>query len=170
MHSKDVIVSLPKPGRKARGLTLIETVLACIMLSLIIISVLGLLGSLLVASTKSSDSTAATFVANYLLDSARNDGPPHPDGGEKTGVREMRTHELDIPMQYQYRLTWTKVGEPHTFVHHTTHETRAGVFSTTLYHVKVEVWWMVDDPDAGRAEGGGRRSLVQERLIQVGRR
>ena len=152
--------------RKSRGLTLIETMLSLIMLSLLIVGLLGLLGSLLVSSTKSSDTTGGTYAAQYLLDQATTGDPPV--GGVEEGVKSLRTHELEHPLNYQYRLEWTLVGplKRYTPVSGTTRDTQ---FGTQLFHVKATVWWMVENPEDGRAEGGGKRTVTMERLIKVGK-
>ena len=148
------------PGRvKVRGLTLLETMLALIMLSLLIVGVLGLLGTLLVASTKSTDNTAATFVAQYLLDSA--EGAPAPAEGVREGVEKLHSHEENHPVDFRYRMTWTLLAAA----------TRYGggssrvQFGSDMYRVEVTVYWMVGDPDEGRAEGGGLRKVTMERII-----
>lgn len=156
---------LSRPNRCARGLTLIETMLALIMLSLLIVGVLGLMGSLLVASTKSADTTGGTFVGQYILDQGRTQGPPNPDGGVVEGVRPMQTHELDKPVNFNYRAEWTLIGKNKQYL------SSEGAwedteFGSRIYQVKVTVWWMVENPDEGRSEGGGKRSVVLERLIE----
>ena len=145
------------------GLTLIETMLALIMLSLLIVGVLGLLGSLLVASTKSTDMTAGTFVGQYLLEKAKVDGPPTPEGGIVEGTEQILSHEEERPVNFRYRMEWTLVAERDSYFVHTTKAKNQ--FGADLYHVEVQVWWMVENPDDGRAEGGGRRTVTLERLI-----
>lgn len=151
-------------GHRGRaGLTIIETMLALILLSLLIVGVLGLLGSLLVASTKSTDMTAGTFVGQYLFEKAKSVGPPDPSGGVLDGTEQLLSHEEERPVNFNYRMTWTLVGERDSY-------TVGGVdyqnqFGASLYHVEVQVWWMVNEANEGRAEGGGRRSVTLERLI-----
>ncbi len=147
------------------GLTLIETMLACIMLSLIIVSVLGLLGSLLVASTKTSDSTAGVFVAQYVLDKCTSAGPPSPTGGSEEGTRKLLTHELDHPLDFHYRADWRLIGEPGSYLD-AQGRRQTNQFAKALYHVRVTVWWMVEDAEDMRLEGGGRRSVLLERVIE----
>ena len=150
-------------AHKTRGLTLLETMLALIMLSLLIVGVLGLLGSLLVASTKSTDTTAGTFVAQYLFDRASETGPPDPAGGVIEDTEQLHSHEEEQPVNYRYRMEWTKVGEATSYYVGTKKE--RSQFGPDLWHVKVTVWWMVENPEDGRAEGGGRRTITMERLI-----
>ena len=152
-------------GKRGRpyGLTLIETMLALIMLSLLIVGVLGLLGSLLVASTKSTDMTAGTFVGQYLFERAKVDGPPTPEGGIVEGTEQILSHEEERPVNFRYRMEWTLVAERDSYFVHTTKAKNQ--FGADLYHVEVQVWWMVENPDDGRAEGGGRRTVTLERLI-----
>lgn len=150
-------------SHRTRGLTLLETMLALIMLSLLIVGVLGLLGSLLVASTKSTDTTAGTFVAQYLFDQASETGPPEPTGGVAEGTEQLHSHEEGQPVNYRYRMEWTKVGEATTYFLGSRRE--PSQFGPDLWHVKVTVWWMVENPEDGRAEGGGRRTITMERLI-----
>lgn len=150
-------------SHRTRGLTLLETMLALIMLSLLIVGVLGLLGSLLVASTKSTDTTAGTFVAQYLFDQASETGPPEPTGGVAEGTEQLHSHEEGQPVNYRYRMEWTKVGEATTYFVGSRRE--PSQFGPDLWHVKVTVWWMVENPEDGRAEGGGRRTITMERLI-----
>jgi hypothetical protein len=148
---------------KQRGLTLLETLLALIMLSLMIVGVLGLLGSLLVASTKSTDMTAGSFVAQYLFDEATVKGPPKPDGGTAEGVHKLYSHEEALPVDFRYRMVWTKIGEAATYIADGSSERVK--FGPDLFHVEVTVWWMVENPDDGRLEGGGKRTVTLERLI-----
>lgn len=150
-------------SQKERGLTLLETLLALIMLSLLIVGVLGLLGSLLVASTKSTDSTAGTFVAQYLFDRASVTGPPTPEGGTVDGTEELHSHEEGLPVKFRYRMEWSKIGEAQTY--YIGSRNARSQFGPDLWHVKVTVWWMVENPDDGRAEGGGKRTLTMERLV-----
>lgn len=150
-------------GKKVRGLTLIETMLALIMLSLLIVGVLGLLGSLLVASTKSTDSTAGTFVAHYLFEKARTDGPPDPSGGVVEGTEQLYSHEEERPVNFRYRMAWTLAAPSSTY--YAESRTNRSQFGSDLYHVEVMVWWMVENPEDGRAEGGGKRTVTLERLI-----
>lgn len=149
--------------RDQRGLTLIETLLALIMLSLLIVGVLGLLGSLLVASTKSTDTTAGNVVAQYLFDKAKVMGPPGPEGGTTNGVEQLFSHEENQPVNFRYQLEWTRIGEAATYRVGTSRQ--RAQFGSDLWHVKVTVWWMVENADDGRAEGGGRRSIVMERVL-----
>lgn len=151
------------------GLTLIETLLALIMLSLLIVGLLGLLGSLLVSSTKVSDHTAGTYAAQFLLEKAASGGaPPAPDGGFSEGTYQLLNHETVRPVDFHYRLDWSLIGEP---AHYTLHGApRERQFGTRFYHVKCTVWWMVENPEDGRAEGGGRRTLSLERFIKVNKR
>jgi len=139
--------------------------LALVMLSLMIVGVLGLLGSLLVASTKSTDATAGTFVAQYLLDEAEITGPPDPAGGVVEGTEELFSHEEERPTVFRYRMIWTKVGEAETYT--ASGKTERVQFGPDLFHVTVKVWWMVENPEDGRAEGGGRRTVTFERLISA---
>jgi hypothetical protein len=158
------VVCFPGLGKKGQaGLTIIETMLALIMLSLLIVGVLGLLGSLLVASTKSTDMTAGTFVGQYLFEQAKANGPPDPAGGEETGTRQVFSHEEERPVNFEYRMTWTLVGERGAYYKGSTKNLNQ--FGADLYHVEVQVWWMIKNPEDGRAEGGGRRTVTLERLI-----
>lgn len=161
-------VNYPSPRTthtSRRGLTIIETMLALIMLSLMIVGVLGLMGTLLVGTTKSTDTTAGTFVGQFLLDDARNTGPPTLNGGVVEGVRPMQTHEEGFPVNFNYRMEWTLVAEPRQFLN-AQNRLEDTEFGTRLYQVKVTVWWMIEDPTDGRGEGGGKRSVILERLIE----
>lgn len=138
------------------------------MVSLLIVGVLGLMGNLLVASTKSTDMTAGTFVAQYLFEKAKTDGPPSPVGGIQDGTKQIYSHEENRPVDFLYRMTWTLVAEREEY------DTAGGPvpaqFGSELYHVEIQVWWMVSrpedgEPEQGRAEGGGRRTVILERLI-----
>ena len=149
--------------RGQAGLTLIETMLALIMLTLIIVGVLGLLGSLLVASTKSTDMTAGTFVGQYLLEGAKITGPPDPAGGMQDGTEQIYSHEENRPVNFQYTMNWTLIGERASY--YAESKKNKNQFGAELYHVEVQVWWMVKNPEDGRAEGGGRRTVTLERLI-----
>jgi hypothetical protein len=149
-------------------LTLIETLLALLMLSLMIVGLLGLMGSLLVSSTKVSDSSSGIYLAEYLLEQAATGSPPDPDGGTEEGVKSLLNHENKLPLDYHYRLEWTKIGDSETYTSFDG-TTREGQFGTRLFHVTVTVWWMIENPQDGRAEGGGKRSLTMERLIKVGK-
>lgn len=156
-------------ARRKKGLTLIETLLALIMLSLLIVAILGLMGSLLVASTKSTDSTAGTLMAQYLFERASTVGPPEPDEGTgeqiQTGVEQLLSHEEHRAVDFQYKMVWTKIGEAETYTLGTA--TQESQFGPELFHVEIQVWWMVENPEDGRAEGGGRRTVTLERLISV---
>lgn len=134
--------------------------MALIMLSLLIVGVLGLLGTLLVASTKSTDNTAATFVAQYLLDSA--EGASVPKGGVSEGVEKLYSHEENLPVDFRYKMTWTLLAGADTYG-----AGKKQQFGADLYRVRVTVFWMVDDPDQGRAEGGGLRKVTMERLVSI---
>lgn len=139
--------------------------LALIMLSLMIVGIMGLMGSLLVATTKSTDTTGGTFVGQYLLDEARTTGPPTIAGGVVEGVRPMQTHEEGLPVNFNFRTEWNLIGPARQFVN------AQGVrqnteFGTRLYQVKVTVWWMTENPNEGRGEGGGKRTVTLERLIE----
>ncbi len=152
-----------------RGLTLLETLLALLMLSLLIVGLLGLLGSLLVSSTKASDSSAGIYAAQYLLEqAATSDRPPTPTGGQETGVRKLLNHETTHPVDFHYKLDWTLVGDIARFESAIADETRDAQFGARLFHVKATVWWMVDNPDDARHEGGGKRTVTLERIIKVG--
>lgn len=148
-----------------RGLTIIETVLALIMLSLMIVGVLGLMGNLLIGTTKSTDSTAGSYVGQHILEEARNTGPPAVDGGVVEGSRPMQTHELDLPVNFNYRTEWKLIADAPMYNNNGVRETVK--HGSRLYQVKVTVWWMVENPTDGRAEGGGRRSVTLERLIEI---
>lgn len=150
------------------GLTLIETLLALVMLSLLIVGLLGLLGVLLVSSTKVSDSTAGTFAAQFLLEQAATGSPPSPEGGTEEGVRQLLNHEIQQPVDFHYRLDWTKIGDTRYYSPRGA-ETREAQFGTRLFHVKCTVWWMIENPEDGRAEGGGKRTVTLERVIKVGK-
>lgn len=137
------------------------------MLSLLIVGVLGLLGSLLVASTKSGDNTAAVLVAQYRLDRAAT-APIDQHAGAASFVVEGKesrfSHEENHPVDFNFRETWTLIGQAATSPGHGSGSQR-NLFSPELYHVEIVVWWMVDNPDDGRAEGGGKRSVTLERVI-----
>lgn len=137
------------------------------MLSLLIVGVLGLLGSLLVSSTKASDASAGTYAAQFLLERASVSTPPTATGGSEEGVHSLLNHESTHPVDFHYRLDWTLLGEAASYSSLGTR--RESQFGTRLYHVKCTVWWMVENPEEGRAEGGGRRSVILERLIKVGK-
>jgi hypothetical protein len=108
-------------------------------------------------------------VAQYLLDQAKVGGPPKLEDGSLTavveGVEELFSHEEQIPVKFNYRMTWTQVGPAETYTVKGKEE--AVRFGPDLYHVKVLVWWMIDNPEDGRAEGGGRRAVEFERLIST---
>jgi type II secretory pathway pseudopilin PulG len=145
-------------------LTLIETMLAMIMLSLLIVGLLGLLGSLLVSSTKVSDASAGTYAAQYLLEEAATSGPP--SGGVKEGVHKLLNHENNLPVDFNYRLDWTLLADAAQYTL-AGGETRKVQFGARLFRVKCTVWWMVDNPEDGRAEGGGKRTVTLERIIRA---
>lgn len=154
------------------GLTLLETLLALVMLSLLIVGLLGLLGSLLVSSTKSSDSSAGVYLAQYELEQAASAGsPPAPEGGLQTFERKRFNHELDHAVTFQVALDWTLLKEiPRYTPANAPDESREFQFGARLYHVKATVWWMVENPEDGRAEGGGKRTVTLERIIKVSAR
>ncbi len=135
------------------------------MLSLMIVAVLGLMGNLLVGTTKSTDSTAGTYVGQHLLEEARNSGPPNLDGGIVEGVRPLQTHEEDLPVNFNYRMEWRLMADAPLYNNGGTPETVK--YGSRLYQVEVTVWWMVENPTNGRAEGGGKRSVTLERLIEI---
>lgn len=148
-------------------MTIIETLLALVMLSLLIVGLLGLLGVLLVSSTKVSDSTAGTYAAEYLLEHAATGGPPDPSGGTEEGVRKLLNHENTLPVDFNYRMVWTRIGDARYYTPPT--GSREVQFATRLYHVKCTVWWMVDNPEDGSSEGGGKRTVTLERIVKVGK-
>ena len=150
-------------GGGQRGLTLLETLLALIMLSLLIVGVLGVLGSLLVASTKSTDTTAGTFVGQELLERASTTGPPAVEGGVVEGVEQLFSHEEERPVNFRYRMVWTLAAEGSSYFLGSSKQ--RSQFGSDLYHVEVTVWWMVENPEDGRAEGGGKRTVTLERLV-----
>lgn len=147
------------------GLTLLETMLALIMLSLLIVGVLGLLGSLLVASTKSTDTTAGSFVGQYLFSEAAVNGPPKDGSMVEEGIEELLSHEEDIPVKFHYRINWTLLAPAKTYAGGGPGGRKKVQFGPDLYLVEVTVWWMVENPEDGRIEGGGRRTVSLERLI-----
>jgi type II secretory pathway pseudopilin PulG len=149
-------------------LTLIETLLALVMLSLMIVGLLGLLGTLLVNSTKASDASAGTYAAQYLLEQAANGGPPTPEGGSQEGVRPLLNHENKLPVDFHYRLDWTRIADAQYYTPENG-ASREVQFGTRLYHVKCTVWWMIENPEDGRAEGGGKRNVSLERIVKVGK-
>ncbi len=155
-----------------RGLTLLETLLALVLLSLLIVGLLGLLGSLLVSSTKSSDSSAGVYLAQYELEQAASGGtPPAPEGGLQTFDRERFNHELEQAVIFHVALDWTRLGDiPRYTPTHAPSESREFQFGARLYHVKATVWWMVENPEDGRAEGGGKRTVTLERIVKVSAR
>lgn len=157
----DLYERMVRGGR--RGLTLLETLLALIMLSLLIVGVLGVLGSLLVASTKSTDTTAGTFVGQDLLERASTSGPPAVEGGVVDGVEQLFSHEEAKAVNFRYQMKWSLVAESSSYYAGTS-KIRSQ-FGSDLYHVEVTVWWMVENPDDARAEGGGRRTVTLERLV-----
>lgn len=153
---------------RVRGLTLIETLLALIMLSLLIVGVLGLLANLLVASTKSTDMTGGTVAAQYLFEEAAVNGPPMPNEAEELvqeGVHQLYSHEEHRPVNFRYRTVWTLIGDSESYFL-AGNKTKTQ-FGPELYHVEIVVWWMVENPEDGRAEGGGKRTLTLERLIKI---
>lgn len=163
------MVSMGRLDKTERGLTLLETLLALLMLSLLIVGLLGLLGSLLVSSTKASDSSAGVYAAQYLLERAAiSDSPPTPTGGVETGVRKLLNHETTHPVDFNYKLDWTLIGDISSYHSTATDTTRDAQFGARLFHVKATVWWMVSNPDETRHEGGGKRSVTLERVIKVG--
>jgi hypothetical protein len=133
-----------------------------------IVGLLGLMGVLLVSSTKVSDSSAGTYAAQYLLEEAATGGPSDPDGGTEEGVQKLLNHENTLPVDFQYRLEWTRIGDS-TYFTPSGGGTRETQFGTRLYHVKCTVWWMIENPEDGRAEGGGKRTVSLERIIKVGK-
>lgn len=157
-----------------RGMTIIELLLALIILSLLIVGVLGFLGSLLTASTKSTDTTAGVLECQYLLDAAKNPlenlGPPAPAGGVREGVREVFSHEEHLRVKFHYRMNWELIGSPTQFTtidsdgDSVLHDLQ---FGSNLYRVSIEMWWMNERPDEGRAEGGGKRTVNLERFIRI---
>jgi type II secretory pathway pseudopilin PulG len=150
-------------------LTLIETLLALLMLSLLIVGLLGLLGSLLVSSTKVSDQSAGTYAAQYLLEQASTGSPPDPAGGTEEGVRRLLTHENTLPVDFNYRLEWTLLSDIRSYSPASGTGRREVQFGARLYRVKCNVWWMIEAPQDGRAEGGGKRTVTLERIIKVGK-
>lgn len=149
----------------SRGLTIIETLIALLMLSLLIINLLGLLGALLVNATKTSDSGAGIYAAQYLLEQASSTGPPSPPGGISEGVLPLLNHESKIPVPFHYRLEWTKIGDPAQLAS----SGRNVQFAATLYHVTATIWWEIDNPESTSNQGGGRRTVSLERIIKVGK-
>lgn len=140
------------------------------MISLMIVGLLGLLGSLLVSSTKASDSSAGIYAAQYVLEEAASGGaPPEAGGGVTEGVHALLNHEDEHPVDFHYRLEWTLMGEPRYYTNPRDGSPRESQFGTRLYHVKCTVWWMIENPEDGRAEGGGKRTVSLERLIKVGK-
>lgn len=160
-----------RPLNTARnhGLTLLETLLALVMLSLLIVGLLGLLGSLLVSATKSSDSSAGVYLAQYELEQLANGGaPPAPEGGNVTYQRERFNHELERPLTFTVSIDWTLLGDiPRYSPASAPEESKEFQFGARLYHVKATVWWMVEKPEDGRAEGGGKRTVTLERIVKV---
>lgn len=157
------------------GLTLLETLLALILLSLLIVGVLGLLGSLLVASTKSTDNTAGLMVAQEVLDDAEFQGYPSPSrnlqlsaDGVWKGVKRLYSHEESYPVEFKYDAVWSKLGDAYTY-ELAGRKTRVQ-FGSILYRVDVTVYWMGDDPEAHRAEGGGLRKVRLERIVACERK
>ena len=153
-----------------RGMTIIELMLALIMLSLLIVGVLGLMGSLLTASTKSTDTTAGVLECQFLLDNAKVTGPPSPAGGITEGVREVYSHEEHTPVDFNYRMEWELIAAPGQFAtvgadgESVLHDLQ---FGSNLYRVTVQMWWMIDSPEQGRAEGGGKRNVTLERFVTI---
>lgn len=147
--------------------------MALIMLSLLIVGVLGLLGSLLVASTKSSDNTAGLVVAQEVLNDAESLGYPAPSADLKPmgnglwkGVKRLYSHEEHIPVEFKYDAVWSKLGEASQY---NLAGTKTKVqFGSTLYRVDVTVYWMVGSSDQHRAEGGGLRKVRLERIVACG--
>lgn len=162
-------MSRPRTTGQIRGLTLLETLLALVMLSLLIVGLLGLLGSLLVSSTKSSDASSGVYLAQYELERiSRGGAPPAPEGGRQTFDRERYNHEMERPVTFHVALDWTLMGDiPRYTPTNDPSTSKEFQFGARLYHVKATVWWMVDNPDGGRDEGGGRRSVTLERIIKV---
>lgn len=137
-----------------------------IMLSLLIVGLLGLLGSLLVSSTKVSDASAGTYAAQYLLEEASTGSPPSPTGGIQEGVRKLLNHENKLPVDFNYRLEWTLLADSPSYTP-VGGSTRSAQFGARLYHVKCTVWWMVENPEDSRVEGGGKRVVMLERMIRA---
>lgn len=150
---------------RAAGLTIIELLLAITMLSLLIVGLLGLLGRLLTNSTKASDFAAGTYAGQYLLEKARSEGPP--TGASPVTKKDVITlfnHEEKQPVEFHYEMVWTKIGAPAVDT-----DGKLAKFEASLYQVKITLWWMVENAEDGRAEGGGKRTVSLERIIKVGK-
>lgn len=139
-------------GRRARGLTLAELALAMALLALLILSMVGLFTTLLASSTKSSNLTAGTLVAQRVLQRAVDGGPPFEGDGE----HRLAMHEGQAATRFVYSITSEQLYAP------------PGPLGAEASLLTVQVYWWVGDPGEAR-RGSGRLSTELQRVVHVTR-
>lgn len=145
---------------RRKGITLAEVILAVGLLGLILVSVIGLFQSLLSSTTKSSDLTTATALAEDRLNELIAQRPIY-----------LSTYGVDFPTQVLQQGVYV-----HDSADQTTFYTQANpevlyddpaVGKT--YYLEVEIFWGTADPTARAATraGQGLQSIKMGRVVYV---
>ena len=143
-----------------RGVSLAEVMLAVGLLGIILISVIGLFQNLLTSTTKSTDLTAATVMAQERLNELVAAQPIH-----------LATYGTDFPTQVIGQGIYAHDSQSQTtFYHKATPELLKDEpgFGRT-YYLEVQVFWNTADPNvvAKNRMGQGQQSVKMGRVVYV---
>lgn len=136
---------------RLRGLTVLEFLVAMAILALVVLFVGALFGQLLAASAKTSDLTVGAALAQKRLDEIVADGSYVVSGGP---VQELvYTQDSDTQTTFVEQVTTTPIYLP-------------APSTEPLFHVRVDVWWWENSPQATR-RGMGKLSTSISRVVEA---
>ena len=142
------------------GVTLAEVILALGLLGIILVAVIGLFQNLLSSTSKSTDVTAATVIAQERLNELVAGQPAY-----------LSTYGMDFPTGPMAQGIYTHDSQSQTtYYHQATPELlkdEAGFGRT--YYLEVQVFWNTADPTqvAKNRAGQGQQSIKMGRVVYV---
>lgn len=147
-------------GRRRHGVTLAEIILALGLLGIILVCVVGLFQNLLASTTKSSDLTVASVLAQQRLNElvgqrAQNLADYGMDFPADVVSREIYTHDSSTATTFHQRATSELL-----FIDPDVGKT---------YFIEVQVHWASTDPNQASANkaGQGQTSVKMGRVVYV---
>lgn len=139
---------------KAFGLTLLEVMIAMLLLATLFLSLTGLFTHLFASSTKGVDQTVAVQIAEGILENAASTSP---DSWTHLDTQEKAILDPSSKTQFHTKFTWTpQLGAPNSM--------------GDGYLLEAEVWWWSNDPNnssSAHRDGYGKNSVLLRRFLYL---
>jgi type II secretory pathway pseudopilin PulG len=142
------------------GVSLAEVMLAVGLLGIILVSVIGLFQSLLSSSSKSTDLSVATVMAQERLNELVADQPNH-----------FKVYAMDFPPQVLGQTVYAHDSQSPTQFYHqaSTELLRDEPGFGRTYYLEVQVFWNTSDPNVVSKNrlGQGQQSVKMGRVVYL---